>query len=905
MMNFTSESARAEWFRLCPRGTPRAAQALCGGADEVDVHLGRTPGTVVLSSKEGSGCSSLLGFDGISVSFGSFLPDPGKRALAWNRHLAGACSMGAIWASGAEEDDEVAQLIGFERGQIRYGDHLAPEVTFSDEALCASLAWKRLERCLDAFLRASLVGPAWMTPTPAVEEIAGRVAENAGLESTPLASGLPLSGLDLLSCSASFSGDRVRVPDPRFLKNLSVSFGLHGGPAGASWASRAAARFRAASPWPPSPDGKLWLPPGEQRTDRDEMPQIPEERFDEFLSFCKSHGVHSDRLPMPCGLLKSGQKAIDPEKAVKMSRLADLKELLTRTLVSEDGTLLDGHHRWAALVIKGDPAAMMDCVKLHAPFADCLRLARQFLGDATFAASTPEQLKVVAKKLRKQIWLDGYGSLYWHPERQEVYYVIADSTETEEWKMAQKILEDVTGVEKVTIQSETPPGDDKGFEKLFPEDAPRKTGRYLKRSELLAADGKTSANFGLGMSPPGQYVPDGYDWRSGPGSEEDYGDGDEMARMIRMLKRRFKKSFGEDQRAAARDLLTSLSRDEAIDVYRGLIKGGKDPADAEEAGWKLYRVLGRLDTYDGPDSPASFRHLLSEWKPGVLRARALAGSARETLLARKSFGVAWKALDVALKGVLGYHGRLDGTLDPTKKVYFEAAVQGYKDSARAARDARDLVKKRGAVGREELARSLEPLARPEWKVTGNAVSLPAFTLALRWVQSLVARKGGETGEITIDARVEPKSRRSEFLTPGTLLVCPLDGPRACCHLLGHVLERQLAGARSLCHALLRFRTQGEVPSDMGLTPGGMALSGELGRLGVFDASFRGTDAWYCGKRNPDHHHVGSEILAMGLEACYEDAHSFAAGDPEYFLTVIGVLTGDLRGEWPPREEAIE
>ncbi len=891
-MNFTSHSARAEWFRLHPRGSTAVASALCGGSTAVEASLGKEPGAVILSSVPGSGCEAILAVRGQQIDLAVFRPDPGRLASSWASHLDAACSLGALWGQGGE--GEMAEMVGFDAGLLRYGSHVRPPAG-PDEDAVERTAQKFFSRALDVFWRAQQC-PAWRTPSPAVEEIAARAATNLGIEDWPLAEG-SVRALDVLGYSAAFSGDRVRVADPRLLHRLQADFGLRGGQAGSCWVTRAAARFRAVAPWPTSPDGKLWLPPGDYREERSAMPQIDEDHFDDFLAFCKDKGILSDRLPIPCGLLKSGQKTIDPRKAIRLSKTAKLDELLSRTLVSEDGVLLDGHHRWAALVILGDPAALVNCVKLHAPFPRCLELAREFLGtdpkdgSAAFAASTEKQLVSLAKKLRKEFWLDGYGSLWWNPRSKEVYYTTCDGTENDEAKEIQKKLDDVQGVEKVHIVSEAPPPDGQGWVRLFPDGS--------KFAIELAPDGRTVVNFALGMSPPGQYVPDGYDWRSGPGSEEDYGDGDETGRMIRMLKRRFKRSFGEDQRAAARDLLASLDDDQAIDVYRGLIKGGRDPADAEEAAWKLYRVLARQDNYDGPDSPASFRHLLSEWHPGVVRARAMAGSAKDSILVRRAFGSSWHALDKSLRAVLAFSGRLDGTTPPDQRTYLEVAIQGYRDANRAALESREQARAAGAKSREALAVSLEPLEKPLWKVNGDTSHL-AFTQALRWVQRLVAAKGGETGHVEVDVRIDPESRRSVFDQPGSIVLCPMESPRGCCHLLGHVLERQLAGAKHLCSALLKFRTHGEVASDMGMTTGGMALQGELGRLGGFDAAFRGIDGWYAGKKNPAHE--GTEILAMGLEACWEDAAVFAAGDPEFFLTVIGILTGDLRGEWPPRED---
>lgn len=89
---------------------------------------------------------------------------------------------------------------------------------------------------------------------------------------------------------------------------------------------------------------------------RENMPQLTQDVADKFLHELVTRGVKIESTSMPVGKMKATQREINAEKvngmvgAVKSGKLnLDHGELI----VSKDGYILDGHHRWAAL-------AMMD-----------------------------------------------------------------------------------------------------------------------------------------------------------------------------------------------------------------------------------------------------------------------------------------------------------------------------------------------------------------------------------------------------------------------------------------------------------------------------------------------------------------------------------------------------------------
>jgi hypothetical protein len=112
------------------------------------------------------------------------------------------------------------------------------------------------------------------------------------------------------------------------------------------------------------------------------------------------------------------------------------------------------------------------------------------------------------------------------------------------------------------------------------------------------------------------------------------------------------------------------------------------------------------------------------------------------------------------------------------------------------------------------------------------------------------------------------------------------------HEIGHGIEYKMPGAQAAAQEFVRYRLGGEAPVKLkDVFPGGSYGDDETGARDDFGRVFDGSGAYYVGKTYPD---GGTEVVAMGVQALYEDPARFAAADPEYFAFTLGVLRGELR-----------
>ena len=93
----------------------------------------------------------------------------------------------------------------------------------------------------------------------------------------------------------------------------------------------------------------LNIPPSDIKIPRKDMPQIKAADFNDFVASCK---VNVRTIYVDASLLKPTQSDINQEKVLQMmDRLKnndpDFKGTIT---ISADGYVLDGHHRWLAMI---------------------------------------------------------------------------------------------------------------------------------------------------------------------------------------------------------------------------------------------------------------------------------------------------------------------------------------------------------------------------------------------------------------------------------------------------------------------------------------------------------------------------------------------------------------------------
>ena len=97
---------------------------------------------------------------------------------------------------------------------------------------------------------------------------------------------------------------------------------------------------------------------------RDKMPQVKSKDYPELVAFLKSNGIRMTKRKVKAKDLKATQSNFNVDKitqaVAKYKTLAQAKPII----VSSDGYVIDGHHRWLGAVnVGGDIAIMQASVK--------------------------------------------------------------------------------------------------------------------------------------------------------------------------------------------------------------------------------------------------------------------------------------------------------------------------------------------------------------------------------------------------------------------------------------------------------------------------------------------------------------------------------------------------------------
>lgn len=122
---------------------------------------------------------------------------------------------------------------------------------------------------------------------------------------------------------------------------------------------------------------------------RHKMPQIASYDVSAFKAYlAREYGVTMKKSSIKVKDIKFTQKEVNFDKIGGMIYGAAKESLAKPVLVSKDGYALDGHHRIAALWIRGD-VTNLDAHVIDAPIKDILDMAKGF--DKTFYKSIGER----------------------------------------------------------------------------------------------------------------------------------------------------------------------------------------------------------------------------------------------------------------------------------------------------------------------------------------------------------------------------------------------------------------------------------------------------------------------------------------------------------------------------------
>lgn len=110
--------------------------------------------------------------------------------------------------------------------------------------------------------------------------------------------------------------------------------------------------------------------------------QSTETVLQHFLRHLEGSGIRVKETTVPVGRLRATQSEIKAEKVYHMvaqHQAGKFDNIDDSVVVSRDSYILDGHHRWAALVVI-DPERLMNVVAVDLPIADLIRKAWSFPG---------------------------------------------------------------------------------------------------------------------------------------------------------------------------------------------------------------------------------------------------------------------------------------------------------------------------------------------------------------------------------------------------------------------------------------------------------------------------------------------------------------------------------------------
>lgn len=104
---------------------------------------------------------------------------------------------------------------------------------------------------------------------------------------------------------------------------------------------------------------------------REHMPQLGPQ--DQFLKKLKDAGIKYEHVSVDPGTLKASQMEFDHD-AVR-SIINNPKKVKSGVVISADGYILDGHHRWLAAYNKG---VKIHAVRVHLPILELIRTVKSF-----------------------------------------------------------------------------------------------------------------------------------------------------------------------------------------------------------------------------------------------------------------------------------------------------------------------------------------------------------------------------------------------------------------------------------------------------------------------------------------------------------------------------------------------
>lgn len=121
---------------------------------------------------------------------------------------------------------------------------------------------------------------------------------------------------------------------------------------------------------------KIFIPKGNLKIPRRNMPQVAASHLGDLFKWLKTQGVQVRKVNKPGASLKPIQKEISVQAVERLLKTADPK-LNKPFLITKDGFILDGHHRWLAL-LQRDRKIVIPVFQINLKAKDALRILREY-----------------------------------------------------------------------------------------------------------------------------------------------------------------------------------------------------------------------------------------------------------------------------------------------------------------------------------------------------------------------------------------------------------------------------------------------------------------------------------------------------------------------------------------------
>lgn len=113
----------------------------------------------------------------------------------------------------------------------------------------------------------------------------------------------------------------------------------------------------------------IYVPQNHLDVPREHMPQIRDAEKMGFVDWLEEKGVLVQYVDVPVAILRSVQNEIDLKKVERLMANPTNKAII----ISKDGFVLDGHHRWVA-ALNHDPHQMLPAYRINLSVQQCLSL---------------------------------------------------------------------------------------------------------------------------------------------------------------------------------------------------------------------------------------------------------------------------------------------------------------------------------------------------------------------------------------------------------------------------------------------------------------------------------------------------------------------------------------------------